>query len=383
MKSLALIVIWCCACDAAFTVPLYSPIFKQEIFRERSGFLCLRHLHTICTGRAASSFPLQPSTVAGSVSDPWTEFGSRTKYVDEDMIKRAIYEHGLNDRSVDGMQGTLVQKGINLHYWLYGSGLEEKYNYIHFYANFNGSIIDERTSADLYIVKAQDEPHQRVVFRIGFELGKYAESNGRYVDVGGGNLKLAQQVRRPDLTLFPYLDPTDEYPPMPRVLVEVEVRNRSGPEPDKWCREYFSLIPQLQAVLLIKVYPRRESGGFGALAVLYRRASPGSPNVNVDDAVSFGTEYLSSEALRDLPSSILAKPIRKLPDVPVKAGVRLIRSPWKPRDQPFILIKAQDIFHWKFVANQQTLVLPQHVADAAKDCKLELWRLMAVLNTTL
>ena len=72
------------------------------------------------------------------------------------------------------------------------------------------------------------------------------------------------------------------------------------------------------------VYQRRESGGFGALAVLYRRERPGSSIVIVDDAVSFGTEYLSNEALKDLPSTILAKPIRKLPDVPVKQGVLLI-----------------------------------------------------------
>ncbi len=134
--------------------------------------------------------------------------------------------------------------------------------------------------------------------------------------------------------------------------------------------------------MFIKVYPRRKSGGFGALAVLYRREHPGTSNVIVDDAVSFGTEYLSDEALRDVPHPILAKPIRKLPDVPVEQGVRLIRSPWKPRDRPFIFIQAQDIFHGKLVADsdQQTFVLPQLLADETKDCKLELWRLMAVLN---
>ena len=209
---------------------------------------------------------------------------------------------------------------------------------------------------------------------------RYADPSGCYVKVSGGDMKLTQQVRRPDLTVVPRLDPTDEYSQMPRVLVEVEVHNRSGSESDKWCRDYFSLIQQLQAVLLIMVYPRRESGDFGALAVIYRREHPGLSNVIVDDAVSFCTEFLSNEALRELPSTIIAKPIRKFPDVPVKAGAPLIRSPWKPRDRPFIIIKAQDIFHWKFVADQQILVLPQFVADATQDFNLELWRLTAELN---
>jgi hypothetical protein len=359
MRSVALILIWFHACDAAFTMPVNSPSDAQGNFRGRS-------------------------TEAVSLSDPWNELRSRTKYVDEDMIKDAIYRHSLNDKSVDGMHGTLVQKDIHLQHLLHESGLREKYKHIHFYAIFNDSMIDERTSADLYIVKAQKAPYEDVVFGISFELQRYAISNGRYVHVQDGEMDLAQQVRRPDLILVPYscyMDSTDEYPAMPRVLVEIELHDRSGPKSDKWCREYFPLIPQLQALLFIKVYPRRESGGFGALAVLYRREHPGTSNVIVDDAVSFGTEYLSDEALSDIPHPILAKPIRKLPDVPVKPGVRLVRSPWKPRDRPFILIKARDIFHWKSIADQQTLLMPQLLADATKDCKLELWRLMAVLNT--
>ena len=58
------------------------------------------------------------------------------------MIERAIYEHSLNDRdkSVDrmhGTAGTLIQKDMYLHNWLYGSRLDEKYGNIHFCAVFN------------------------------------------------------------------------------------------------------------------------------------------------------------------------------------------------------------------------------------------------------
>ena len=169
----------------------------------------------------------------------------------------------------------------------------------------------------------------------------------------------------------------------PRFLLELEVAHRSIPAADKWCREYFSLIPQLQTVLLIKAFPRRQSGYFGALAVLYkRRHVPGSSNIVVDDAVSFGTEILSDEAknaLRDSASEILDR-LRCLPQVVIPAGEILSQNPWKPHNRPYVLLKAADLLHWKVDDDGTPLLLPGLVADANRDCCVELWKVLAVLN---
>ena len=195
---------------------------------------------------------------------------SQTIYVDEDMIDRAILEHAR--KVVDGDDHrTLVHTDINLHHWLCASKLSEQYGHIHFNAIFTGTVIDEKTPADIYIVKAQDPSHQFALYRIISDQEIY-EISTEFLNVGGGNLVLGGEVRRPDAFVCPVVG--DGYP-SPRFLLEVEDAHRSGPEADKWCKEYFALIPKLQAALLIKAYPRRDSGYFCALAVLYRRDSSG------------------------------------------------------------------------------------------------------------
>jgi hypothetical protein len=162
---------------------------------------------------------------------------------------------------------------------------------------------------------------------------------------------------------------------MPRFLAEVFIHEFAGLQADAWCRGYFPLIPQLQTVLLIKIYPRSESGYFGALK------RPGSEKVTVEDAVSFGTECLSAQAKYELKKSapeLLAK-LRTLPEVPISPGL-VKENPWEDVCRPFILLRHEDLFHWKIVENGTRLFLPGYVSGAANDCKVELWRVLDAVN---
>ena len=297
------------------------------------------------------------------------------KDVDINTIDRAEQEHRSNYRRMDS---TLVGENINLQNWLNERKLRRMYRHVHFHAVFEGKIIDDKTPADLFIFKIMDDPHVSIVNSISTDVGIYARKTGFSLGVEGGDMVLANEIRRPDLTVCPILPLEVEDPAMPRFLVEII--NRSEPEADAWCRGYFPLIPQLQTALLIKVYSRRVSGYFGALAVLYRRESPDSEKVIVEDAVSFGTEELASEAkyaLKRAPE-ILAK-LRTLPEVLVKAGP-VKANPWDDACRPFVLLRHEDLFHWKIVENGTRLFHPEYVSKAAEDCRIELWMVLAAIN---
>ena len=73
-------------------------------------------------------------------------FDSNTEYVNLDEIVRATNAHSIQDDKY-----TLVQKGIKLHHWLFESPFCEMFPHVHFYADFNETMIDEKTPANLYI----------------------------------------------------------------------------------------------------------------------------------------------------------------------------------------------------------------------------------------
>ena len=366
--------------DAAFSTP--CPVRLQNSFRHNAQWTISQKLRQ----------KVHPRTIMTSTdnkllfthsddTDPWKVIcSSSSKYVNEDIIECAISEHLAENGKED--RRTLVAEDINLHHFLFGSRLGEIYHHVHFHAEYKGRVMDEKTPADRYIVKMQQPPHESIVHAVSYYLNVYTSSEmGSCLGVSGGNMALANEVRRADLTLCPALPGKDEDPSMPRFLVEVEVHHRSGPAADAWCRGYFPLIPQLQTVLLIKVYPRSESGCFGALAVLYRRERPDSGSVVVEDAVSFGTEFLSAKARSPLKISspeILAK-LRMLPEVPVGPG-QVAKNPWDDACRPYILLRHEDLFHWKIVDNGTRRFLPGYVSRAAKDCKVELWRVMDAIN---
>ncbi len=137
---------------------------------------------------------------------------------------------------------------------------------------------------------------------------------------------LENEVRRPDTTLCPNLPAEDENPVMHWTLcpnlpaedenpvmhwgwAEVEVLNCSWPEAIAWCRGYFALTPQQQAVLLIKVYSSSVSGYFWALTVMYQSEIPDSEKVIVEDNVIFSTDQSEYPV-----ETILARDISQIQD---------------------------------------------------------------------
>ena len=154
--------------------------------------------------------------------------------------------------------------------------------------------------------------------------------------------------------------------------------DRSGTKSDIWCREYFSLIPQLRAVLLVIAYPRRvgDPTKFGALAVLYRRKGYLAPYV--EDAVSFGTAPLSKEATDELPED-LTKKIREMSPVTLPIGPVTIPCPWKADSRPFIELKREDIFFWRFFPPGKRQMLPG-LKIRTRNCRIDLWLALCSLN---
>ena len=98
-------------------------------------------------------------------TDPWKVISSSSsKYVNEDIIECAISEHLAENGKED--RRTLVAEDINLHHFLFGGRLGEIYRHVHFHAEYKGRIIDEKTPADLYIVKMQQPPHESIVHAV-------------------------------------------------------------------------------------------------------------------------------------------------------------------------------------------------------------------------
>ncbi len=78
---------------------------------------------------------------------------------------------------------------------------------------------------------------------------------------------------------------------------------------------------------------------------------------------------------------ILAK-LRTLPEVPTKAGKagQLSANPWDGACRPFVLLKHEDLFHWKIVDSGMRLFIPDYVSEAAEDCRIEPWKVLAAAN---
>ena len=47
---------------------------------------------------------------------------------------------------------------------------------------------------------------------------------------------------------------------------------------------------------------------------------------------------------------------------------------------PFILLSREDLFHWKIADNGTRLFIPGCVSKTTKDCKIELWWVLAATN---
>ncbi|EGZ22510.1 hypothetical protein PHYSODRAFT_299757 [Phytophthora sojae] len=150
---------------------------------------------------------------------------------------------------------------------------------------------------------------------------------------------LNQVVRRPDTAMRPFVSAEGESPVSPRLIVEIEIGNKSILQAQQYCREYFDLIPLLRAALLIKFFPAR-NGVFACVAILYRRSGDDDDEVVVADVVNFGSASIPDYAERDLEQEPRILPLAP-PYNPNEASV----SSWRAHHHPFVEIPAEDVFY--------------------------------------
>jgi hypothetical protein len=118
------------------------------------------------------------------------------------------------------------------------------------------------------------------------------------------------------------------------LIVEVEFLNRSIQRAQTFCREYFELIPLLNAVLLFKFFGRRVDGTFVCVSILYQRARN---RIVLADQVSFGSAPLDARTVNTLDPFHRR---RQLPLVPMPVP---LETPWNAGD-PVVQIPATDVF---------------------------------------
>ncbi len=208
----------------------------------------------------------------------------------------------------------------------------------------DGTSLTDSTVGDLWIVKIQNRPHERALHFLAEMIGFYRRTHGNRLLVGGGgNMELPGCIRRPDAAVSPSGKPDilNGQSDLPRVLFEVEFEHRSIAKAHRFCLEYFHLIPELQAVVLLVFSGKRVNGTFAAVAVLYRRAGAIGAVV---DAVSFGTAPIFPAAFEEIPLAIRTFPIRILPTAP-HGITSATPNPWTPADQPYIRVPGADLFH--------------------------------------
>ncbi|GLE06055.1 hypothetical protein PINS_up015266 [Pythium insidiosum] len=229
--------------------------------------------------------------------------------------------------------------------------------------------------ADLIITKVRERADECAVFEVSGQLGNYAKTYGDVLAGGGGNMNMqfpnngARVIRRPDTALQPILSTTGETPPAPRLNVEVEFSNRSISRAQTYTREYFDLIPQLNAALLFKFFGCRADGTYACVAILYRRTGN---QVVVADQVSFGSADLADEARKALDDCV---PLRALPVVPMPVP---FESPWNAGDDPFVRIPGADVFDGALVPPTPEPASPP--PGGFPDVVIDLWRIFRGVN---
>lgn len=165
-------------------------------------------------------------------------------------------------------------------------------------------------TAELVISKLTDRPeHAAVVAQVEHQLATFAGANGNLVTVGSGRLDLdGVETRYPDTALRPRNGHFMHL--VGRVIVEVELENRSATALHDWCRDYFQ-HPLVRQVIALKFFPVRQGSGnahaFAALAIQYERLAPVYAEAEscVLRAISFGTADLLESVKNEMPEPIL------------------------------------------------------------------------------
>ena len=243
-------------------------------------------------------------------------------------------------------------------------------------ARYVGDAATAATTVDLFITNVPGDAHVRTVGEVCGQLREYATSTGKLLTFGSGTMDLvvpgSQQQhssRCPDASLQPAVSSAGEVPVAPRLIVQVEVRHRTLAAAQRFCREYFELIPELRAVLLLHFFGRdATTRAFACVAILYRRIGA---VVVVADVVRFGSASLARAA----ENAIEQTPARRdLPLVPVPTP---LACPWTADQRPMVCIPADDVLCHALGPRTDAIVRP----GSFRDLDLDLWKLYQVVDT--
>jgi hypothetical protein len=227
------------------------------------------------------------------------------------QIDKAIEEYKKQIQIQDGVR-ILVAKGISLKKWM-RSTMDERVPNVFFDLNVTERIRSSHMKADLFIAKIRTQAHSTLTFEIASQLMDFANKNhvkGCF-SFRGHCMTRSHRRFRLDISVarnFPRGIIMD-----PHIIFEIEVQSCGLAGIHQLCLEYFSLIPGLKTVVLLKFFDRLQQG-FVATAVLYQRIE-GSPIVK--DAVIFETATVPPQVNSTIPPAIANAPIRTLPKAPI------------------------------------------------------------------
>ncbi|KAL7678781.1 hypothetical protein Plhal304r1_c092g0172231 [Plasmopara halstedii] len=297
-------------------------------------------------------------------------FQSMEGNVTASQLEKAIVE--FKRRVEDGEENVevVVATRVSVVKWLKSS--INRFHSVFIEARYLG---DERF-ADLVITKVQGRAHQRAVTEIGSQLRNYAVNTGGILATGGGDMNMRfpttgrRVIRRPDSALGPQFSSAGDDPVAPRLIVEVKISNRSVPKAQTYCRQYFELIPQLNAALLFKFFGRRVNGTFAYIAILCRRARN---RVVVADQVSLGSAPLDTRTLNEL------DPFRQRRELPLVPMPVLMLTPWITGNNPSVQIPAAVVFDAALMPrSDRPAVAPR---GGFPEIFLDLWFIFTLVDT--
>lgn len=212
------------------------------------------------------------------------------------------------------------------------------------------SLKDPTATADLVISKLTDRPeHAAVMVQVDHQLATFAGANGNLVTVGnGGRLDLDGEIRYPDAALRPRNGHFKHL--VGRVLVEVELENRSVTALHDWCQTYFQ-HPLVRQVIALKFFPVRQQSSdhaFAALALQYERLAPAFDEDEscVRRAISFGSAELLESVKSEMPEPIL-QCLDVLPHLTFEEALGK-HNPWvhlQQHPRPFLTVPHEDYMY--------------------------------------
>jgi hypothetical protein len=189
-------------------------------------------------------------------------------------------------------------------------------------------LLDE--NQDLYIRKTPGQCHSRVSAQVCFDCGNWTDRHGlrHSVDVAvAGNKDYDGKKLEPDVAISSI---SDGLKAAPRCVIEVEVNHRSPREARELAAVYFR-DPNVGAVVLLKVWDRRQNGTFAAACIVWVRPDDEEGvHFGCVAAYEFGTAPMTAQARNNL-SGANPDPPLQIPFVPAHM-VYTLPEPGHPID---------------------------------------------------